>query len=312
MIKRATSDTELIRNRFPNESKKFSEKILDLQPLESDLSGAVDGLLRLQFIYKIKSEDFSMGIIDGVKTRRELSTHDMFVIAQEALNRGDKNYFAKEYLELTRKRIRNGHDADNEVERNDLLSDLLKHLVTCYIRLRDFQEALETLDELLNTFPGEETFVSEAQLSILKGLASKDKLHKEINPYSDFYVKDGKFSKTKEDILYSQICRGNVTKSSSELAILKCRYVSNSPFSILSPFKVEEANLDPYIVIFIDVIADSEIEYFKNVTKESSERATVQSKDLSIVQTKNRVAQLHWFKRKHKITARISRRVEVR
>ncbi len=48
---------------------------------------------------------------------------------------------------------------------------------------------------------------------------------------------------------------------------LKCRYRSrmNSPGLILSPVKEEEVYLDPWIVIYHDVISQSEMESLKDI-----------------------------------------------
>lgn len=98
MIKRATSDIKLVEKRFPVESQEFTDKIRKLQPVDEDLSDAVEGLLRLQTVYMWKSDDFAKGIIDGQKTRPDLSAHDLFVIGSEAFKLSRQDYFDKEYF----------------------------------------------------------------------------------------------------------------------------------------------------------------------------------------------------------------------
>lgn len=61
-------------------------------------------------------------------------------------------------------------------------------------------------------------------------------------------------------------CRGDLKKSPLEEAQLKCRYVTNNlPFLKIAPFKVEEVNLEPPILVFHDVISDDEIEKIKEL-----------------------------------------------
>lgn len=67
---------------------------------------------------------------------------------------------------------------------------------------------------------------------------------------------------------YEQLCRNEVKVSSAKQATLKCKYVTNrSPFLKIAPLKLEEASLDPYLVIFHDVLYDSEIETIINEAK---------------------------------------------
>lgn len=52
-------------------------------------------------------------------------------------------------------------------------------------------------------------------------------------------------------------------KTPAEQTELRCRYKkSHTPFA---PFKLEEANIDPQIVVFHDVMFDKEIEKLKNL-----------------------------------------------
>lgn len=68
--------------------------------------------------------------------------------------------------------------------------------------------------------------------------------------------------------VYEMMCRGEVFKTAAELAELKCKYVTNGvPFLKISPLKLEEANLKPYLVIYHDVLYDNEIEIIKQLAK---------------------------------------------
>lgn len=51
-------------------------------------------------------------------------------------------------------------------------------------------------------------------------------------------------------------------------AKLSCRYVNNNdPFLLFAPFKVEEVYSEPRIVIFHDVMSDSEISTVKKLAQ---------------------------------------------
>lgn len=66
---------------------------------------------------------------------------------------------------------------------------------------------------------------------------------------------------------YQQMCRNDVPQDPKVVATLRCRYKTNSPFLKLAPLKYEEASLSPYIVVFHEVLADSEIDVIKKLAK---------------------------------------------
>ncbi|XP_039275790.1 prolyl 4-hydroxylase subunit alpha-2-like [Nilaparvata lugens] len=66
--------------------------------------------------------------------------------------------------------------------------------------------------------------------------------------------------------VYKKLCRNDLSLTHQELAQLKCRYVHrNVPFLRIGPLKDEEAYLEPRIVLYRDVIYDSEIELLKKM-----------------------------------------------
>lgn len=307
LIKRATSDIALIRKFFFRQSEKFFKNVKNLLPSDEDLSGAVDGLLRLQVVYKLQSEDFANGIIDGQKTRPALSAHDVFVIGEEAFKLENRDFFATKYFTLAWELVKRGQDQDKEIDEENLLL----HLATCYNKVGDYVNEIAVVNALIELNPDDKKFQDFKQ-SLENDLEKNGNKKLTIeDPYAEEYEINGEMSLVKEKILYSQVCRGSIAKSSEELSKLQCRFVSNSFFSKIAPFKVEEANLDPYIVLFIDILSDDEIEFLKNISKPIFERAFVGWDDDSKIQDK-RVAQLAWhFDDEHKILMRIAKRVEV-
>lgn len=64
------------------------------------------------------------------------------------------------------------------------------------------------------------------------------------------------------------LCRGEGAPPPNITSKLRCMYVDNGiPHLKFAPFKMEEAYLDPRIVIFHDVIYDSEIEEIKKMAQ---------------------------------------------
>lgn len=67
---------------------------------------------------------------------------------------------------------------------------------------------------------------------------------------------------------YGKLCRNETRPTNQQLAPLRCRYVNNNnPFLKLAPFKMEEYSLDPYVVVYLDVLNEFEIEYLQWVSQ---------------------------------------------
>lgn len=72
---------------------------------------------------------------------------------------------------------------------------------------------------------------------------------------------------TSRHLDYERMCRNDYPQDQAMLAKLQCRYKSDTAFLKLAPIKYEEASLAPYIVLFHEVMADSEIEVIKQLAK---------------------------------------------
>ncbi|KAJ6642529.1 Prolyl 4-hydroxylase subunit alpha-1, partial [Pseudolycoriella hygida] len=305
IIKRSIEDVKLMKSRFPQEAKKFLRDISALQASDVDLLGAVEGMLRLQFFYKLKTKDFANGIIDGDETRSPLSVHDLFVIGQKAraIEGQDYIYFALEYLQLAYEKLQEGLDVDNEVNEKFLI----RSLVSTYKTVKNFEKALEMLEELKTKFPGDKTYsqISDSLYDARKNGAKNANVN---DPFSDYFEHTGTFSVLKDRILNSQVCRGNISRSTHEISKLHCHYISTNAFSTLARFKVEEVNLEPYIVLFVDVLSDDELQVLKDSSKEKLSRAMATQDEIV---TSRRVAQLSWhYQSEDEIFRKLTQRVE--
>jgi prolyl 4-hydroxylase len=108
-----------------------------------------------------------------------------------------------------------------------------------------------------------------------------------------------------------QVCSGKVRKSAAEVSKLHCRYESRTDFSKLAPLKLEEANLDPLIVVYHNVISDSEIRILKELAKPDLEQSVVIQLNGDLTPSKDRISKVAWLDDEdHEVIERISKRVE--
>ncbi|KAG5684901.1 hypothetical protein PVAND_014111 [Polypedilum vanderplanki] len=266
VIKRTTEDIDLFELRIKKLIDQFTSSISSIRATNNDLTGTVEGIMRLQTIYHLKTADIINGIIDGDKTNEKLKPHDLFTIAREGLKIQDKSYFVHEYLYHLQKSLENNEDEFDEVD------------------LDEFSEIVEiTLNSTM------------------------------IDPFDESFEKNGAYTVHKENVIYSQGCRQKIQKTPKEAKDLKCRYVSNSAFSKIAPFKVIEADHHSNLVVFLDVISDNEIEMIKNISSSKLGRGGVfvEEKSTKTGFSNTRVSQISWhYEHEHEIVARISRRVE--
>lgn len=189
----------------------------------------------------------------------------------------------------------------------------------------NIRSALDMTNELLQLSPNHERAAgnkmyyerelarksTESTDRKLRGDDGSDELEKSVvqttNPFGRNVLD------TPERQLYESLCRNEVAPDLQLQAQLHCRYVTNtSPFLKIAPLKLEEAFLDPYIVIYHEVMSDNEIELIKQLAKPRFRRATVQNHKTGELEVANyRISKSAWLKNEeHKFVEDIARRVE--
>lgn len=266
LIKRAVSDAELIENRLRIFIDILQSKVNDFSDKRTlareELSGAVAGIIRLQSSFQLDCNDIAQGIIDGEKTTRPLTIHDIFTLGMEAEPLDYQNYYSKTYLEMALKMIQDEESPQNEVDVN-IITEQLKYL-NSYETMNPFDETFEVTD-------------SRAMES--------------------------------ERIITHQVCRGNLTRSPSQTKDLHCHFVSFSKFSMIAPFKLEELSHEPYIVLYIDVLANKEIDFLVNLIRPLQQTALVGHVD-GYRSSNDRTAQLGWiYDEDHEIIKNLDKRI---
>lgn len=282
LIKMATFDLKQIEKMILSQISLFMEKFGNFAT-EGDLSGAVEGILRLQNFYKIKSSEIAEGFMNGIKMSEKLSSEALNLIAVKAHEIGE-NIFAQEFWNLSLQNVNDGK----------LKDEIFLNLAKSFQDMGKFEEALNLLEKLLKKDPSNvSAFIQQENIRQIKNYEDKKSFVQSGQNVDDFET-NGIFDSKKEEILYRKACRGELIKHESEAKHFRCFYYLTSSFSLLARFKAEELNLIPRIVLFHDILSDKEIEHLSKISKNSFHRS--KTYDREAVVSKDRVSQISWLK----------------
>lgn len=295
MIKRATADLSLIMERIPSEK---ADKLRNHRITDSSLAHAVKCLLLIQRIYKLRTRDIARGIVQTRRIGDKMTPHDLYVIGSVASNLTNEEFFAREYLELALEKTKEGHDSKwNEINESSLL---MKIAQLCE-RMHDYQCAALHLKQLMTDHPYNVEVAPFAMRIAQLFQTNSDAKIKFDDPFGgrEKTELNGKFTPHKELELISDVCRGKLNRNAMEVSKLHCFFITTNFYSKIAPFKAEAVNLDPYILLYQDVLSDEEIQSLKTFLQQrnANEKSTLDATSL--------------FDNDSEVVARISRRIEV-
>ncbi|XP_055906471.1 prolyl 4-hydroxylase subunit alpha-1-like [Eupeodes corollae] len=294
LIKRLDTDWALFEDAIDNglarksflKAVKYTRENLSF-PTEEDLTGSAVALVRLQETYQLDVSELSAGILNGVKYGSPMSWQDCFQLGQKLFMLKDFNHTIPWLKESFQKlQVQEYFNSSETV-------GFLEMVASYHAQMGDFQTALDLNTKLLELEPDREyslDFRKYLKIMIEQG-------HGLVEPeLEDDIMRPYKL--TEEFKTYEKVCRGEVKQSPTEERPLRCRnFHRNVPYRLLMPFKMEELNLDPYVVVFHDVIRDAEIEPIKEISKPGMTRSQVRANDGDgTTATLYRTSQNTWLK----------------
>ncbi|XP_022215457.2 prolyl 4-hydroxylase subunit alpha-2-like [Drosophila obscura] len=263
-------------------------------PTQMDLQDACNGIVRMQEVYGLEEKHIFGGQLAGVQYNISMSTGDIYAVGQH-LSRTKNGTEAIPWLQEVRRRLSN---QTKEEDPNEPLvvdkAEVLWLLAETYIKSKHYAEALPILDIALKHKIADAVFLrrrEEVQLLIAKEPSTVLD--------SDKPKDDPKLAEFKKR------CSGGGCQSS-----LHCCYnFTTTPFLRLAPLKMELLGQHPYVVVYHDVLADSEIAGIIGMAEERMARATTIAQP-NRTSAPTRTAMGAWLKRSsNALTRRIARRV---
>ncbi|KAI8045018.1 prolyl 4-hydroxylase subunit alpha-2 [Drosophila gunungcola] len=305
--KRLTVDWQRVENLMEtstgekalNRLKKLRNR--EIMPNKGELNGAIDGLLRLQYVYRLEAKDIARGILDGVDYGNQLNSELCVDIAKLAL-RDQHPRLAHSWLIEANDRLAEG-EKDKELK-----PQILALLVQAKAELKDFRGLNDTYQELIKIQPASEEHAKNYE-SFLKSLGENALLN-DSKPILEHAPIPEEGEPVGEFQAFSLTCSGHWRLTPKEQRHLRCGYVTEThPFLWIAPLKAEELFQDPLLVLYHDVIYQSEIDVIRELTKNKLTRATITGINEAVV-SNVRTSQFSFIPATmHKVLATIDQRV---
>ncbi|XP_054654994.1 prolyl 4-hydroxylase subunit alpha-1-like [Dunckerocampus dactyliophorus] len=276
-------------------------------PTDDDQTGAAKGLLRLQDTYKLDANNIATGNLPGVKHKTLMTAEDCYELGKIAYT--DVDYYHTElWMAQALKQL------DEEEESTVDKVTVLDYLSYAIYQQGELERALEYTKRLLELDPQhpvkdnmkhDNLQLEEQQRNEAEDDANEQKEpeKKETPEKPEKKPKEKKekkaFSLIPERKKYEMLCRGEgIQMTPRRESRLFCRYYDNNrnPFYVLGPVKQQDEWDRPYIVRFLDIISDKEIEKVKQLAKPRLRRAMVSGRQNgSPAVTDSRIAKSAWI-----------------
>ncbi|KAL3876586.1 hypothetical protein ACJMK2_034417 [Sinanodonta woodiana] len=276
-------------------------------PTYEDLTGTVNALLRLQDTYKLDTTSIARGDLGG-SSSSQLSAEDCFELGRMAYNEEDY-YHTLLWMQEALVRV-------NDTERQPVKRQaVLDYLAFSSFKQGNILHALVLTKELLLLEPDHSRAQSNKRY-YEKLLAEEEQVNRHGDdgtiPIQNKRQVDN-YRNSEEFVTYERLCRGEETQEYKHKHKLVCRYRDNkNPLLLLQPVKEEEVYLDPWLVIFHDVISDRELNVIKQLAVPKLGRATVHNVVTGKLETANyRISKSAWLRSEdHPVIERFNRRIQ--
>ncbi|XP_016950917.1 prolyl 4-hydroxylase subunit alpha-2 isoform X2 [Drosophila biarmipes] len=225
-------------------------------PMQEDLNEANHAMFRIIQAYGLEPKDVARGLVDGVQYRGILSASNCYAMGMFSFKAGNYQVAAK-WLSVAK----------------DLLEE----------QPRKYHEVIGVTNMDITLLLAR-SLVAGGNLSIALDVLMEDSMLRETgkalslhfirtSPRPTINVEPWESAGT-----FNDLCRSASRGQSNETkpTRLHCRYnTTTSPFLQLAPLRVEELSLDPFIMLYHNVLSNSEIETLEQMSGPFLERSKV-------------------------------------
>uniref|UniRef100_A0AAQ6A4L5 Prolyl 4-hydroxylase subunit alpha-1 n=1 Tax=Amphiprion ocellaris TaxID=80972 RepID=A0AAQ6A4L5_AMPOC len=252
-------------------------------PTDEDQTGAAKALLRLQDTYRLDANTISTGNLPGVKHKSHMTVEDCYELGKIAYSEVDY-YHTELWMAQALKQLDDGEESTLDKV------TVLDYLSYAIYQQGEIERALEYTKRLLELDPEHQRakgnlkyfeFQLEKQKKAADAETEKQKEQGTTNTTEKKKVKKRSpktFSLIPERKKYEMLCRGEgIRMTPRRQSRLFCRYYDSNrnPKYVLGPVKQQDEWDRPYIVRYLDIISDAEMERIKQLAKPRLRRATV-------------------------------------
>uniref|UniRef100_A0AAX7TZZ4 Prolyl 4-hydroxylase subunit alpha-1 n=1 Tax=Astatotilapia calliptera TaxID=8154 RepID=A0AAX7TZZ4_ASTCA len=258
-------------------------------PNDEDQTGAAKALIRLQDTYRLDANTISTGNLPGVKYKSHMTAEDCFELGKIAYS--DADYYHTElWMAQALKQLDEGEESTLD---KVTVIDYLSYAIYQQGEMERAMEYTKRLIELDPEHPRGKSNLKyfEFQLEKQKKAAEEEKKKQKKSKKA--------FSLIPEREKYEMLCRGEGIKMTPRRqSRLFCRYYDNNrnPSLLLAPVKQQDEWDRPYIVRYLDIISDAEIERIKQLAKPRLRRATISNPITGVLETASyRISKSAWL-----------------
>ncbi|XP_037812164.1 prolyl 4-hydroxylase subunit alpha-2 [Lucilia sericata] len=306
ILKRFTADWKSLKSyaedylKTEDLAQNYTQQIETLTfPTDQDYDEALINLLRIQDMYQLEPQRLAVGEVNGVKLGSEMTWSDCLEIGLKSSKNGYQTY-AKYWMETALEKLPNSHNNDtNEMnssasatagQQKSLQDDytvkakleIMTALLNTEYKLGNLEDALKIANEMLELKPKQKN-VKKAKQKMENELKKLKAQNTKVDKNNDEKQKR-KTTKTVEELMIEEICReGSNLQNNKQIHSItswnpsaphtpSCAIVTNNlPYLLLQPLNIELLSLDPYIVIYHNVLSDSQIEELKDFVVEEQD-----------------------------------------
>uniref|UniRef100_A0A3P9KNT7 Prolyl 4-hydroxylase subunit alpha-1 n=1 Tax=Oryzias latipes TaxID=8090 RepID=A0A3P9KNT7_ORYLA len=290
-------------------------------PTEEDQTGAAKALLRLQDTYNLDANTISTGDLPGVKHKNRMTVEDCYELGKVAYAEADY-YHTELWMAQALRQLEEGEESPLDKV------TVLDYLSYAIYQQGDLKRALEYTKKLLQLDPehqrangNQKYFEFQLEKQEKQDETAEKETQQQDREKRDTTQKKKKKQSQKSLSLiperkkYEMLCRGEgVRMTSRRQSRLFCRYYDNkhNPRFVLAPVKQQDEWDRPYIVRYIDIISEAEMEKIKQLAKPRLRRATISNPVTGVLETAPyRISKSAWLTAyEDPVVEKINQRIE--